>query len=142
GMARRLQTPACARAPDEEIALPNVASDPVVQRPVRPDPLSGRAAAPAAELTDSFEAHLEAAPAETARPSSAERPARADRPRASKRSDQARPVDDRSSSRTETRRSADSTEPTSAPAEKNPAKPADTAPAAKDPSSDTGLPVA
>src|SRR5438105_3030692 len=59
-MARRLQSSERSRAPDEENALPQVASDPVVQRSLRPESPTGRAGAAAAERTgDSFGTLLE-----------------------------------------------------------------------------------
>lgn len=45
-MARRLQLPLCSRAPEEVTALPQVASDPVVQRPLRADAPARPSAAP------------------------------------------------------------------------------------------------
>ena len=127
-MARRLQFVQRSRAPDEESALPHVASDPVVQRPLRPEPPSGRAAAPA-EHSGSFETLLDAAPA-----ARTPRPARAARARSSESSDRNRPAGDRNQPRTDggdgpttagTDKTTAATDKTTAATDKSAAKPAD-----------------
>ncbi len=119
--------------------MPQVASDPVVQRPLRPEPASGRAGAPGSEPSGSFETLLDT-PAAGTRPARAERAAHA---RASGRDDRARPADHRTEPRTETRRARDSSAELKA-ADENPTKSADTpdAPLAKtDQPSDASLPA-
>src|SRR4051794_33861953 len=88
-MARRLQSPLRSRAPSEECALPRVESDPVVQRPVRPEQPSGRVDAPDRERSGSFETLLDA------RTPRAAPPDRASRTRPSGRSDRTPPPDSR-----------------------------------------------
>src|SRR5256885_10829941 len=118
-MARRLQPPQGVRAPLEDSALPQVASDPAIQRPLRPEPPSARAGAPAGEPSGSFDALLDA-PA-TARAAQSERATRA---RSSDRSDRVRPGNDRNDGDPEvrSRRSGDGPKAS----EESPAKPAET----------------
>ena len=80
--------------------MPQVASDAVIQRPVRPEATSGRAGAPAGEPSASFDTLLDAPAAPKA-----ERPERAPRTRPPERSDHARVADDRSDSRSDVGRS-------------------------------------
>jgi flagellar hook-length control protein FliK len=108
--------------------LPQVASDPVVSRPQRPESSSGRAGAPAGEPSGAFEGLLDTAPA-----AQRSRPERATR---SRPSDQARPADRRLERAPEASPTAKSTGKT---------KPADTphAPAARNgQSADPGETVA
>jgi len=107
--------------------LPQVASDPVVSRPLRPEQLSGRPGAPAGEPSGAFEGLLDAPAATRPRP---ERPTRSRPP------DQARPADRRNEPAVESRPARESTGKT---------KPADTrnAPPAKNgQSADPGEPLA
>jgi flagellar hook-length control protein FliK len=90
-------------------ALQKVASDQVLPRPVRPEPVSGRPGSSGAPR-DAFESLL-GTPADTRR--AAARPERANR--VSSRNDQARPADDQKASHAETRRSRNAAERDSAP---------------------------
>src|SRR5947209_14934597 len=125
-MARRLQSPERSRAPIEDSPLPQVASDPVIQRSVRPEPASGRAAAPGGARSGSFETLLD-----TPARAPAARPERASRTRSSDRSDRARPAGHDNGARTQTRSSGDSIDAPKASA-KDTTKPAETAQTAQD----------
>jgi hypothetical protein len=116
-MARRLQLPLRARAPDEETALPQVASDPVVQRPLRPDSAARPSGAPG-EPSGAFGDMLDA--------SAAPAPARADRTGRARNSDSADPpkVADDGVPTPNTAASTDSAEGTDTGS--NQTKPADT----------------
>lgn len=70
-MACHLQSLSGSRAPKEESALPKVASDPVVPRPLRPESGSGRAGAP--KPSESFEGMLETSSSDAPRAARAER---------------------------------------------------------------------
>jgi len=116
--------------------LPQVASDPVIQRPLRPEP-PGRAGVSSGEQSGSFEVLLDNGSA----PPRTERPERASRTRTSDRTDQAR-ADDRNQARAETRRSQDTGERASASNETKPADAPNTRQVKNGQPSDTGAPVA
>jgi len=90
--------------------LPQVASDPVVPRPLRPESPSGRAGAPAGEPPGAFEGLLDTPAAQRSRP---ERPAR------TRASDQPRPIGRRDEPAPESRPARESGQP----AEKTSLKP-------------------
>ena len=117
--------------------MPQVASDPVVQRPLRPESLSGRAGAPAGEPSGSFETLLDrpAAAPRTARPE------RASRARPSDRGDRAEPANDRNEPRIETPAARDSSERVSTTTDKQPADTPNAPQATNGQPSETGQPV-
>ena len=84
-MARRLQLLLRSRAPDEESALPQVASDPVVQRPLRSDAParpSGAPGEPSGRFGDVLDASTAPAPSRADRTSRTRKSEGSDQPKA------------------------------------------------------------